>query len=174
MKAILVILTAVLLNGEAAQAAPTDLSRLAWLAGCWQSDGAEAGSGEQWMPLAGGTLLGVGRTVKNGKTVAHEFMQIREHKEGQLAFLAQPSGQSPTAFPLLSLSDVEAVFEELQHDFPQRVVYALDDSGKLNARIEGMVKGRLKVIPFPMSRVNCDSLLDKARAAVPAVQPPAR
>ena len=37
----------------------------------------DAGSGEQWMTPAGGTLLGISRTVAKGRTVAHEFMQIR-------------------------------------------------------------------------------------------------
>jgi len=55
---------------------------LAWLAGCWASEGGEPGSGEQWMPPAGGTLLGTSRTVAKGRTVAHEFMQIREQEPG--------------------------------------------------------------------------------------------
>ncbi|MFL6664532.1 MAG: DUF6265 family protein, partial [Rhizobacter sp.] len=40
---------------------PAPLARIAWLGGCWHSVNGEPGSGEQWMPLAGGTLLGVGR-----------------------------------------------------------------------------------------------------------------
>ena len=166
-------LTVFLLAGSTAQAAPPDLSRLAWLSGCWQGEGAEAGSGEQWTPLAGGTLLGVGRTVRNGRTVAHEFMQIRAQQDGRLAFLAQPSGQRPAAFPLLHLGEAEAVFENLQHDFPQRVVYARDGSGKLQARIEGMVDGQLRVVPFPMSRVSCDALPEPAKASASRVPPPA-
>src|ERR1044072_4949598 len=38
--------------------------------------GAEAGSEDHWLAPAGGSLLGVGRTVVGGKTVAYEFMQI--------------------------------------------------------------------------------------------------
>jgi hypothetical protein len=147
-----------LLASSCAHANP-ELAKLAWLGGCWKSETAEPGSVEQWLPLAGGTLIGVSRTVKSGKTVAHEFMQIREHTDGKLSFLAQPSGQQFAAFPLLRISESEVVFENLQHDFPQRIVYALEGGTRLNARIQGVRNGSLRVIAFPMSRVSCDSLL---------------
>ena len=56
---------------------PETVDKLAWLAGCWNVDGAEPGSGEHWSTAAGGTLLGTSRTVKGGKTTAFEFVQIR-------------------------------------------------------------------------------------------------
>lgn len=147
--------------GFPAQAADSDMAKLAWLGGCWQSEGAEPGSVEHWLPLAGGTLMGVGRTVKQGKTVTHEFMQIRELPDGRIAFHAQPAGKPADVFPVLKLSDSEVVFENLQHDFPQRVAYARDGATRLNARIEGLRNGQLRVIPFPMVKVSCDSLLQQ-------------
>lgn len=147
-----------LLPGPAARAQGDDLARLAWLAGCWKSDAAEAGSVEQWMPPAGGTMLGMSRTVKQGRTVAFEFLQIRAQADGKLAYIAQPSGQTTATFALLRLGDAEAAFENPQHDFPQRVVYQLADGGsKLMARIEGVRGGKLRVIEFPMSRASCDA-----------------
>ena len=147
-----------LLGASTAQAdAAADIARLAWLGGCWKLEGSEAGTMEQWLPLAGGTLIGVGRTVKKGKTVAHEFLQIREQADGRLAFMAQPSGQPAAVFPLASLSDTEAVFENPQHDFPQRVIYARDGDDRLKARIEGLRTGQLRVMAFPMRRVSCNS-----------------
>jgi uncharacterized protein DUF6265 len=131
-------------------------SSLAWLAGCWASEGGEAGSGEQWMAPAGGTLLGVSRTVTQGKTVAHEFMSIRETAEGGLVFVAHPSGQDEASFPLARQGQQEIVFENLSHDFPQRVIYRLDVEGVLRARIEGVTGGKAKAIDFPLRRVSCD------------------
>lgn len=140
-----------------------DLRKLAWIAGCWASDGGETGSVEQWMPLAGETLLGVSRIVKNGKTIEHEFMQIRPEK-GHIAYIALPSGQTQASFPLASVTDSKAVFENLEHDFPQRIIYELVTSAAgpqhLHARIEGMRNGKLKGIDYPMTRVSCDGLLE--------------
>ncbi|MBB4656727.1 hypothetical protein GGR73_003300 [Xanthomonas sp. F14] len=149
----------VLVAGTGTSARAADISQLAWLGGCWKSDTAEPGSGEHWLPLAGGTLLGVSRTVKQGKTVEFEFMQIRAAESGQLAFIAMPSGQKTVVFPLLRLGETEVVFENPQHDFPQRVIYQLEGETKLRARIEGMRKGALRFIEFPMNRVSCDSQL---------------
>jgi hypothetical protein len=146
-----------MLIASSAAAAETEMAKVAWLAGCWVSDGAEPGSEERWMPLAGGTMLGVSRTVRQGKTVAFEFMEIRNLPDGKLAFVAHPSGQDTTVFTALRVSDSEVVFENAAHDFPQRVAYAKDGESKLRARIEGMDGGAPRVIEFPMSRTSCDS-----------------
>lgn len=146
-----------ILVGTASSSQAASVSDLGWLAGCWASVGAEAGSGEQWMPPAGGTLLGTSRTVRNGRTVAHEFMQIREIEPGKIAFIANPSGQSETTFPLAKAGEREVVFENPQHDFPQRVIYKLDGEGVLRASIEGLSKGQVKTIEFPMKKVDCES-----------------
>jgi hypothetical protein len=134
------------------------LDQLAWLAGCWNSEGADPGSGEQWMPIAGGTLLGMARTVRGGKTVAYEFMRIANAADGKLAFFAQPSGKAPAAFPLLRLGANEVAFENPEHEFPQRVIYRLESAARLRASIEGVRNGTPRSIDFPMVRVSCDAL----------------
>ena len=48
------------------------------------------------------------------------------------------------------------VFENPQHDFPQRIIYRLEKDGSLLARIEGVNQGREKGINFPMKRAKCD------------------
>ena len=130
---------------------------MAWLAGCWAAEDSEPGSVEQWMPLAGGTLLGMGRTVRAGRTVEHEFMQIRLAADGTPVFIAQPSRRAaPVPFKLLRASPTEMVFENLEHDFPQRVIYRQESSTSLRARIEGLRNGVLRGIDFPMRRSPCD------------------
>ena len=146
-----------LLAAAHASAAEADIAKLAWLAGCWKSESAEPGSGEHWSSLAGGTMLGVARTVKQGKTVEFEFMQLRHLPDGTLVFIAQPSGQRTAVFPLLRISETEATFENLEHDFPQRVIYAREGESRLRARIEGLRSGTRLVVEFPMSRVSCEA-----------------
>lgn len=132
-----------------------DVSTLSWLVGCWQSEGAKPGSGEQWVLQEDGALYGVSRFVKDGKTVVGESMQIRVQEDGRLAFFAQPASQQPAVFPLLRMTETEVVFENLQHDFPQRIIYRLADSENLAASIEGLRKGELRTIAFPMYRIPC-------------------
>lgn len=140
-----------------AQAAPESLlPQLAWLAGCWALDEADAGSGEVWTAPAGGTMFGISRTVKNGRTVGHEFMQIRDSAVTRLVFVAMPSGQKETSFPLARLEAGEVVFENLGHDFPQRIAYRRLSPTQVEARIEGLRPGGiLRTIQFPLRRADC-------------------
>ncbi|OYT92733.1 MAG: hypothetical protein CFE43_06585 [Burkholderiales bacterium PBB3] len=144
-----------------AHAQESPLATLAWLAGCWASETGEVGSGEHWLPLAGGTMLGVGRTVKNGKTVSHEFLQIRVNAEGKPVYIAIPSGQKEASFVAILVADGAVTFENLQHDFPQRILYKALPDNRLAARIEGLRNGALRGIDFPMKRVSCDALVGK-------------
>ena len=155
-RAFTVLMAAWLGAAAPAWAADSPLDRLGWLAGCWRIEGGEAGSGEQWLPLAGGTLLGVGRVVKRGLTVSHEFMQIRPLADGSIGFIAQPAGKPEATFVLQAGEPGQAVFQNLEHDFPQRVIYRLEEGGKLRARIEGQRGGSVQGVDFPMQRVACD------------------
>ena len=134
---------------------PASIEDLAWLSGCWATVGGEAGSGEQWTIPAGKTMFGVSRTIHNSKTVAYEFTQIRETEAGEIEFIARPSGQAEATFVLIRLSDAEVVFENLDHDFPQRIIYRLQAEGKLTGRIEGKVNGEAKAVDFPLQRIGC-------------------
>lgn len=142
--------------------APESVARLAWLTGCWQVDGAEAGSGEQWSTAAGGTILGTSRTVKGGKTTSFEFAQIRLTEPGQLAYIAQPSGEPPVVFNLLSQSGPnEYIFANLDNDFPSRIIYRHISERKMHASIVGTLKGKLTTINFPMTRASCEGARGK-------------
>lgn len=132
------------------------IGNLAWLAGCWASETSESGTGEQWMNPAGGSMLGMSRTIKDGQLAEFEFMQIRRQADGSLAFIAQPSGGTPTVFTLMRMDEAEAVFENPAHDFPQRVIYSFERPSKLAARVEGSIQGETRVIEFPMRRAKCD------------------
>jgi Domain of unknown function (DUF6265) len=139
-------------------AQPDPFAPIAWLAGCWAPQGqatVSAGSAEQWMAPAGGLMLGMARTLKNGRVVEFEFMQIRAGADGRLSFIAQPQGRPPTEFGLLRQGEAEAVFENPAHDFPQRVIYRLAAPDRLVARIEGVAHGKARGIDFPMQRSAC-------------------
>jgi len=132
----------------------TGTAGLAWLAGCWSTVGGEPGSGEQWTAPAGGQMLGVSRTLRAGQVREFEFMQIRDTLQG-LMFIALPGGQRETTFPAERVEPRSVSFHLPEHDFPQRVVYESPDDDTVNARIEGLRNGQLRVVRFPMKRTAC-------------------
>jgi hypothetical protein len=153
MRALLIVL--MLVSSASTYGAAPAIAQLSWISGCWKTEKSEAGTGEHWTTPAGGAMLGVSRTIRLGKLVEYEFMQFRTLDDGVLAFIAQPSGSPPTTFRLKSLDGNSAVFENLQHDFPQRVIYTQLANGNLLARIEGTVNGAARSASFPMLRVDC-------------------
>lgn len=146
------LLASTLWSSAAAQPAP--LNTLSWLAGCWQSELDEPGSGEQWMAPAGGVMLGMARTLKGGRVVQFEFMQLRESATG-LVFIAQPGGRAGSVFNAVEVTADAAVFERNGADFPQRVAYRRRADGGIAARIEGEAGGVARGVDFPLRRVRC-------------------
>ncbi len=129
---------------------------LGWLKGCWRASGNGREINEHWMAPGGGTMLGMSRTVVNGRAVEFEFIQLRQGDGGEVYFDAKPSGQEPASFKLTRGGRREAVFENPEHDFPQKIVYRLEDDGSLSAGIEGEVKGKRRSLTFNMKRDRCD------------------
>ena len=138
------------------------------LSGCWESVDGDRRVIETWFYPAPNRMIGISETRKAGTSVAWEFLRI-EREGDSLVFRAIPSGQSPAEFPLLSHDNGEYVFENLQHDFPQRVVYPLPSGDELRARIEGPGKsGEVKVVRFTYRRMDCGQLWPDGVTLTPA------
>jgi hypothetical protein len=106
------------------------------MTGGWQTSGARAQSEEHWTRPAAGTLFGVSRTTAGERTVFFEFLRIETRADG-IYYVAQPRGGKATDFKCVKLTSMEAIFENLQHDFPKRIIYRKNADGSLTARIEG-------------------------------------
>jgi len=140
--------------GAAAQPAATGLSRVAWMQGCWETTSPQRTIDEHWMAPRGGSMLGISRTVREGRLVEHELMILTERGE-QLAYEAHPSGQSPATFLSTTVSSSMVVFENPSHDFPQRIGYERKGADSLTAWVEGPQNGRTRRIEFAYRRGQC-------------------
>ena len=111
------------------------------MAGLWTGvkDGVEME--ESWLPPKGNSMLGVHRDVKNNRTTSFEFFRIEAGADG-ITYWASPRSKPPTPFRMIELSGKKVVFENPQHDFPQRVIYWLEGDNALHAKIEGTFKGQ--------------------------------
>ena len=136
------------------QQGPANIERVSWIAGCWEGRAANRVYTEQWMKPLGGLMLGISRTVAGERAVAYEFLQIKVDG-ADLFYVAKPSGQAEASFKLTRQSEREAIFENPQHDFPQRIIYRLQTDDSLIARTEGKSNGTDRAIDFPMKRVMC-------------------
>ena len=128
----------------------TPIDRLSWLTGCWSRVRPGGMTEEHWMAPRGGTMLGMSRTVRDGRTVEFEFLQIRPG-DGRLVYEARPSGQPTAIFALESVAEDMVRFGNPAHDFPQRIIYRRTADG-IAARIEGTMNGTPRGVDFPFTR----------------------
>lgn len=110
---------------------------LSWLQGNWTAEDGPLQMEEVWLAPKGGALLGMHRDVAGGKMVSFEFFRVAAGADGKLVYWASPRSRPPVPFTLKESSEKRVVFENLQHDFPQRILYWLDAEGRLRARVEG-------------------------------------
>ncbi len=156
MKVLGVVLFSVFLTSVSAAQGKMTTRDFSLMSGCWErrDDAKKLIISEQWMSPEGTSILGMGRTVKNGKTTDWEFMRIEERADG-IYFVAKPrANPAETDFKLIRSANGEFVFENAGHDFPQRVIYK-GSGDRLTGRIEGTIQGKAKGIDFPMTRVKC-------------------
>jgi Domain of unknown function (DUF6265) len=132
---------ALLVPGPASEAPGPDIQTLAWLAGSWSGTDGKTEIEEVWLPPKGGAMLGVHRDVTGGKMTGFEFLRIATRGD-VIAYIAMPNGMKPTVFPLKESAEKRVVFENLENDYPQRILYWLEKDGALHARIEGDKNGR--------------------------------
>lgn len=154
------VVAAVALLGVGVAAAPPParqggrLDALRWLAGCWELRSPRRTTLEMWMPPAGDLMLGASRTVAGG--VVREFEQLRLEARGDtLVYTAQPSRQAQAEFRGAAGSDSGFTVENLQHDFPQRILYRRRGADSLVARIEGPGPGGTRGVDYAMRRTSC-------------------
>lgn len=123
--------------------APVDprLAELAWLAGSWCNADGDTFAEEHWLTPRGDIMLGMSRTTRGGQTAFFEYLRIERRPDG-VCYVASPLGRCPpTAFKLISQERRRVVFENPEHDFPQRIIYWQTDDEHLHARIEGLQNG---------------------------------
>jgi uncharacterized protein DUF6265 len=131
------------------------LDKARWLSGCWELRAQGRLTVEMWMPPAGGMMIGGSRTVVNGAVREFEHLRIKSDA-GKLTYIALPSGQNETLFPAKEVTDSSLVFENLSHDFPQRIIYRKRGVDSIVARIEGPgPNNSTRGFDFPMRRVAC-------------------
>lgn len=144
-------------KADVVPAQPVSLSPLVWLAGCWRRESASRVVEEQWMAPAGGVILGMSRTVAKADDKLVEFEQVRMEARGdRVVYVASPSRQETAEFTAVAYDDSSIVFENREHDFPQRIGYRRVGADSLAAWIEGPGKdGGTRRVDFPYRRAAC-------------------
>jgi hypothetical protein len=115
--------------------AAASLADFTWLAGHWSADNGTSTTEEQWTRPAANAMLGLARTLRDGRMIEFEYLRLVQRDNG-LVYVAQPGGRPPTEFRLTAFDRHTATFENPRHDFPKRLVYRRHDDG-LHVTVDG-------------------------------------
>ena len=159
MKATARLLGAAIVSILALTSAPSaDLKSFDWLAGTWKRESRGGEIHETWKILGERTLEGRSYFVASatGERRLSEALLLAE-MGGEIFYIPRPmENPYPVAFKLVSLEGKIAVFENPEHDFPQRILYTRNENGSMTVSIEGPAEGhdRPRRIDFQFVRAD--------------------
>lgn len=131
------------------------LEKIKWLLGAWENRADGTLITESWEQKNDSVYIAKGYVVVGTDTVSAETIRL-EQKNGSVYYIPTVSGQNedqPVVFTLTSASDREWVFENPEHDFPQKITYTQVTPDSLVAEISGMVRGKKNAREFSMKRI---------------------
>ncbi len=111
--------------------------------GKWKMDSDNAEIYEEWTVVNDDELKATAYIINDGQKRVTEILYIKKFGN-HWTYVGIPGKQKPTLFTLISFNDNKFIFENKEHDFPQRIFYNFYDNGKLTATVEGEVDGKLK------------------------------
>jgi hypothetical protein len=128
-----------------------DISTFDFLIGEWEADFGKFKYYEKWQK-ENDRLSAQGYRVKEGQRFDGEkLMLINIH--GYISYIATVGKQQPILFALKESSDNNYIFENKEHDFPQRIVYTVIDENNVKVFVEGDLKGESVKDEYNMTRV---------------------
>lgn len=130
------------------------LSQLKWLEGHWQNATPEGTYSETWT-TENGHLTGKSYFVNGTDTFSQEGLML-EQRGDEVYYVPTVKDQNngkPVDFKLTGSQNNQWIFENPEHDFPQKISYTLVREDSLVAEISGLVKGEMRSEMFPMKRL---------------------
>jgi hypothetical protein len=130
-----------------------DLSDLDWVLGKWQVN--DSNNYEEWVKVNDGLLQGKGYKIRDNRTIVNETIEI-SLSGNEVFYIPTVMNQNagvPVEFKLVSKSATEIVFENKEHDFPQRIIYVKNGGMQIDARIEGVRDGQFSEVRFQLKKI---------------------
>ncbi|MEZ4650880.1 MAG: DUF6265 family protein [Candidatus Eisenbacteria bacterium] len=144
------ILASTVTSGGTAASSPFDM--LGWLEGDWVRQTKRGLATESWTRVSANTMEGVAFVSVGEEIHVTEYLRLERLGE-EVFYVAKPrENPFPTPFLLRECDEEHAVFENLNHDFPQRIIYTRNGDDGMTARIEGPGEGEVRAIDFRFER----------------------
>lgn len=132
-----------------------DFDKIKVITGTWLNKRPNGDIHEHWDRKTETEFSGISYKISKADTVFLEKVRLYWQNQ-EIIYAPVAYGQNnekEVLFKLKSMNQNRFVFENLQHDFPKRIVYEFRSADSLYAYIEGEVKSQTKRIDYPYSRI---------------------
>ena len=152
-KITLLALLAVVVSCQKKDAAEKDKIKIAdWLIGNWENTSPDGILTENWQKLNDSTFSAASYLIKGKDTIHFESVVLAQKGE-TLTYLATVKGQNdnkPVAFTSTNETENKLIFENPQHDYPQKITYTKGANNTLTTEVTGKLEGKVTTERFIM------------------------
>ncbi len=131
------------------------LEQASWLIGTWKRNTSKGIVYERWIQKSADEFYGLSYSIKENDTIIFETISIVQDND-RLTYIPRVPDQNegrPIHFHQSIINNREMVFENPDHDFPQRISYTLIKQDSLIAVVSGEQHGTITERSFPMKRM---------------------
>lgn len=127
------------------------LNDFEFLIGKWETDFGKFKYFEEWQK-ENDKLIGQGYRVKEDKKFDGEKL-VLINIYGYISYIATVGKQQPVLFALVESGGNKYVFENKEHDFPQRIIYNFINDNTVKVYVEGEMNGKTERDEYNLTRV---------------------
>lgn len=130
------------------------IEKASWLIGEWGNTSKEGVLTETWTKENDSTFLGKTYFITGKDTAFTESIQLMQQND-QLLYIPTVSDQNegkPVSFTLTTSSENQLVFENKEHDFPQKITYNKITNDSIVAEIYGIKDEIESKETYPMKK----------------------
>ncbi len=125
------------------------------LIGIWENKTARGVIQETWTRSSDHSFSGKSCMIRGADTILLETIQLLQEKDSlfYIPTVTNQNGGLPVRFTAVHSGTDQLVFENPNHDFPQRIVYTRIHADSMVAEISGKRNGQERKQFFPMKRI---------------------
>ena len=130
--------------------------QLQHLNGTWKMETAKGPLYESWVKMAENEMQGGSYKINGKDTIRFEIVNLSKRADG-IFYIPQVKNENEgkaIPFKLISSASNNFIFENKEHDFPQRIIYHIVNQDSVHAWIEGTQNGKPGRADYFYSRVN--------------------
>lgn len=123
------------------------------LTGAWEGQHGNGIYKEDWTRTGDQELSGKANFIKDNKIVNQEILKLISNINGVFYIADVSHNPEPVSFKLSNTDEKSVVFENPEHDFPQKITYTFSDEDSLTAVIESLSENDKRKFTYELKRI---------------------